>query len=132
MYVIPALASNDMPQQHSSNMVGYRWGVVETAELVGSSSVLDSQAWQDIMPHRQPGGLTRPPSILETGGTCKAIAIALHLTALHMTAAVCTSLLGVIAWEQCSATACSGLWLSTTLAMSVLHLGPRTSFAHTC
>ena len=80
MYVIPALASNGMPQQYSSNMVGYRWGVVETAELVGSSSVLDSQAWQDIMPHRQPGGLSRPPSILETGGTCKAFATAIACT----------------------------------------------------
>ncbi|KAL0027101.1 hypothetical protein WJX79_006042 [Trebouxia sp. C0005] len=46
-----------------------RWGVMETAGLVGSSSAVDSQAWQEVMQHRMPTSTTRPPSILETGAT---------------------------------------------------------------
>ncbi|DBA87927.1 TPA: hypothetical protein ACH3X1_004915 [Trebouxia sp. C0004] len=46
-----------------------RWGVMETAGLVGSSSAVDSQAWQEVMQHGMPTSTTRPPSILDTGAT---------------------------------------------------------------
>ena len=50
---------------------GVRWGVMETPGLVGTGSVLDSEAWQEVMQHRLPAPRSRPPSILETGATCK-------------------------------------------------------------
>ena len=56
---------------------------METAGLVGTSSAVDSQAWQEVMQHRIPTSTTRPPSILETGATCQSSAI-LHLHALHV------------------------------------------------
>ncbi|KAL0052266.1 hypothetical protein WJX82_010974 [Trebouxia sp. C0006] len=46
-----------------------RWGVMETAGLLGTSSAVDSQAWQEVMQHRMTPSTTRPPSILETGAT---------------------------------------------------------------
>lgn len=44
---------------------------METPGLVGTGSVLDSEAWQEVMQHRLPAPRSRPPSILETGATCK-------------------------------------------------------------
>jgi len=52
-----------------------RWGVMETAGLLGTSSAVDSQAWQEVMQHRMTPSTTRPPSILETGATCQPSAI---------------------------------------------------------
>ncbi len=52
-----------------------RWGVMETAGLLGTSSAVDSQAWQEVMQHRMTPSTTRPPSILETGATCQSFAI---------------------------------------------------------
>lgn len=56
---------------------------METAGLVGSSSAVDSQAWQEVMQHRMPTSTTRPPSILETGATCQSSAIP-HLHAWNV------------------------------------------------
>ena len=56
---------------------------METAGLLGSSSGVDSQAWQEVMQHRMPTSTTRPPSILETGATCQSSAI-LHLPAWNV------------------------------------------------
>ena len=39
--------------------------------LLGSGSVLDSEAWQEMVQHRPPTGLSRAPSLLETGATCE-------------------------------------------------------------
>ena len=46
---------------------------MEAAGGVGGSSVVDSEAWPEALPSgRQPQPLTiRPPSILESGATCK-------------------------------------------------------------
>ena len=56
---------------------------METAGLVGTSSAVDSQAWQEVMQHRMPTSTIRPPSILETGATCQSSAI-LHLHACNV------------------------------------------------
>ena len=53
---------------------------METAGLLGTSSAVDSQAWQEVMQQRMPPSTSRPPSILETGATCQSSAI-LHLHA---------------------------------------------------
>ncbi|KAL3158344.1 hypothetical protein ABBQ38_010583 [Trebouxia sp. C0009 RCD-2024] len=51
-----------------------RWGVMETAGAVGSSSVMDSGVWQEALQQRHPPPLTiRPPSIMESGATCMAL-----------------------------------------------------------
>ena len=56
---------------------------METAGLLGTSSAVDSQAWQEVMQHRMPTSTTRAPSILETGATCQSSDI-LHLNAWNV------------------------------------------------
>ena len=58
-----------------------RWGMMETPGAMGSSSVMDSGVWQEALQRHPPPLTIRPPSIMESGATCRVPASVLHVVA---------------------------------------------------
>ena len=83
-----------------------RWGMMETPGVVGTSSVMDSGVWQEALQRHPPPLTIRPPSIMESGATCRVPAYCMFL---HIWSAGSGHCWGVI--TSCISPGC---WLSAS------------------